>query len=54
VLLGQGDESSAAGVGRRELWAGLLLLGFVVLLLEWWVAYRSGRRRLAGVGKSLR
>ncbi|MCP4363346.1 MAG: VWA domain-containing protein [Chloroflexi bacterium] len=34
---------SEGAVGQRELWPWLIIIGFFVLLLEWWIHYRGVR-----------
>lgn len=45
IRLGQTDVTAPTeeDVGQRELWYWLALLGFLVLLLEWWVHHRGAR-----------
>ncbi len=42
VLMGQAQISSAntQNTGEQELWPVLLWVGFFLLLVEWWIAYR--------------
>jgi hypothetical protein len=49
IRLGQSDvQPDASDIGGRyEVWPWLLLAGLVVLLIEWWVAYRRGPKRSA-------
>ncbi|MCB0005233.1 MAG: hypothetical protein KDE04_02230, partial [Anaerolineales bacterium] len=45
IRLGQTDVTAPTeeDVGQRELWYWLALIGFLVLLLEWWVHHRGAR-----------
>jgi hypothetical protein len=45
VRFGQSAATTAEkeAIGQRELWPGLLVVGLVVLLIEWWIHHRGAR-----------
>jgi hypothetical protein len=47
IRLGQSDvrPDGRETEGRQEIWPWLMLAALVVLLVEWWVAYRRGPKR---------